>query len=93
MERKTTLERHIQTGLQALVLAVVIWIGNTVVALRDSSAILTTQITELKQQVNTMNGRFGEYMPRRETESRFEAHDMKHADIDRRLDSLEKKVN
>ena len=93
MERKTTLERHIQTGLQAVVLGIVVWIGNTVVALRDSSAILTTQITELKQQVNSMQGRFGEYMPRSETQSRFEAHDVKHADMERRLDSLERKVN
>lgn len=92
MERKTTMERHVQTGIQVIILGILAWIGNTVVALRDSSNILNTQITELKQQVNAMQGRFGEYMPRSETQSRFEAHDAKHSDIDRRLDAIERKI-
>lgn len=92
MERRTPMERHVQTVIQVVILGVLGWIGNTVVSLRDSSNVLTTQITELKQQVNAMQGRFGEYMPRSETQSRFEAHDAKHADIDRRLDSIERKI-
>lgn len=92
MERRTPMERHVQTVIQVVILAVLGWIGTTVVALRDSSNILTTQITELKKQVDAMQGRFGEYMPRSETQSRFEAHDAKHSDIDRRLDSIERKI-
>jgi hypothetical protein len=86
------MERHIQTGLQVLLLGLIVWVGNTVVALRDSSAILTTQVTELKRQVEDINGRFTGYMPRAETEAKLDLQNSTHSEINRRLDALEREV-
>jgi hypothetical protein len=86
------MERHIQTAIQLIILAVIMWIGNTVVALRDSSAVLTTQITELKSQVTDINLRFNGYMPRAETEAKFDLESSKHSEINRRLDSVEREI-
>lgn len=89
---RNTMERHIQTAMQFILLALIVWVGNTVVALRDSSAILTTQVTELKRQVEDINGRFNGYMPRAETEAKFDLESSKHSEINRRLDSVEREI-
>ena len=89
---RNAMERHIQTALQVILMAVVLWIGNTVVELRDSSNILTTQITELKSQVTEINSRFGSYMPRAETEAKFDLQSSSHVEINRRLDSIEHEI-
>ena len=89
---RNTMERHVQTALQVILVALIVWVGNTVVALRDSSAILTTQVTELKRQVGDINGRFDGYMPRAETEAKLELQESKHTEIDRRLDAVEREI-
>lgn len=89
---RNTMERHIQTALQFILLGLIVWVGNTVVALRDSSAILTTQVTELKRQVEDINGRFNSYMPRAETEAKLDLQESKHAEINRRLDTVEREI-
>ena len=89
---RNTMERHIQTALQVILVALILWIGNTVVALRDASNILTTQITELKSQVSEINSRFSGYMPRAETEAKFELQQSSHAEFNRRLDMIEREI-
>lgn len=89
---RNTVERHVQTFIQFILLAVLAWVGATVVDLRDSSNVLTTQVSELKNQVNAMNGRFDAYMPRNETEAKLELESSRHVEISRRLDALEREV-
>lgn len=83
------MERHMQTVIQVLLLAVLAWVGSTVVDLRDQSKIVRTEITEIKSQINAMNSRFDQYLPRNEAAAKFESEGYKHQEIDRRLDSLE----
>lgn len=89
---RNTLERHIQTVIQVLLLGMIMWVGNTVVALRDSSNVLNTQVTELKYQVTEINNRFNGYMPRAETEAKFDLRSSQHAEFNRRLDNIEREI-
>ena len=89
---RNTMERHIQTILLALVIAILAWVGNTIIELRDSSHVMATQVVELKNQVNEINSRFNGYMPRQETEAKFQLGESQHGEINRRLNSLEIEV-
>lgn len=83
------MERHIQSGISFLILAALVWVGSTIVDLRDESKISRTEITEIKFQLNAMNSRFDQYLPRNEAAAKFESEAFKHKEIDRRLDSIE----
>ena len=83
------MERHLQSAVQILLLAVLIWVGTTVVDVRDQSKIVRSEITEIKSQISAMNSRFDQYLPRNEAVAKFEAEMSKHQEIDRRLNSLE----
>lgn len=66
------MEKHIQTLLSAIILAAILWVGNSVLALRDSTAELRGQMSAVNQQLDEMNRRFDKYLTRAEAEARFD---------------------
>lgn len=87
--KQGAMERHLQTGIQFILLGLLAWIGNSVVDLRDGSVEQKTQLVELKGQVTAINSRFADYPTRLEIQSRFDGTASRFQDVDRRLDSIE----
>ena len=87
--RPGSLERHVQSIIQALILLTLAWSGKTLIDVRESTAETKTSLIEMKSRIETMNQRFEYYIPRAEADARFGAEDSKHVDIERRLNSIE----
>jgi hypothetical protein len=83
------MERHFQSAVQALIVALLIWVGSSLIDLQKASASTQTSLAEVKDQIKAMNGRFEAYMPRSEAEVRWHAQGDTNAEFDRRLNSLE----
>lgn len=91
-----TMERHIQTMVQAGLLAVLLWIGNTVVDVRDRvnkmeerAVALSAQVEEMKSSTSrTMDDRW------RGSDHRTYASqvDSRFSLLDKGLDKMERRV-
>ena len=47
-ERESTFERHIQTGVQVIIVAILLWMGNSAVETRQDVAVIKSQMVDLK---------------------------------------------
>jgi len=83
------MERHFQTAISAVLVGLLMWVGNVVVESRDATTRLSEQVTQMRRDMTEMNSRFDRYLLRTEADARFNAQESKHIEIDRRLDVLE----
>lgn len=86
------MERHVQSLLQGLILVALIWVGSTLIELQKASASTQTSVAEIKEQIKAMDGRFTSYLPRTEADIRNSSLDGKDAEHDRRLNSIDSKI-
>lgn len=49
-QERSVIERHLQSAIMAIVLAVVMWIGNTVVQVDKRTAVIEEAVAALKRQ-------------------------------------------
>lgn len=78
------LERHAQTGIAAVLLALVIWTGNTLLTIKDDVTTLKVQVANLQGQVSAGNDdRFRSTEWRREKEILEERFRRIESDLDR----------
>lgn len=83
------MERHLQTAIQVLLVALVLWTAKAVFDTRDGIVELRAQMVEVRQQMAEMNQRFDRYLQRTEADARFDAINGKIGDNARRLEKLE----
>lgn len=86
------LERHIQTAIQIILVALIMWVGNTSLETRDSITELKTQMTEARQQIGEMNQRFDRYLLRTEADARFDSLKAQNTEIAARLDRIDRGI-
>jgi hypothetical protein len=84
------MERHLQTAILSILVALLVWVGNAVVQSRDATTRLAEQVTQMRIDMTEMNQRFDKYLLRSEADAKFSSQEIKHAEIDRRLDSIER---
>ena len=72
-------ERHLQSGLTALVLAGILWLGNTALENSTTTQVMAVEIKAMARQIDRLE------------QSQFTATD--GARLDRRIDKLEGRID
>lgn len=81
----TTMEKHIQTVLQALAVALLIWQGTQTIEMGKSIAVLTYQVGELSKKSD-------DFLTRAEADQRAKARDGEISDLKVRMQRIENKT-
>lgn len=89
--KQGAMERHIQSIVQAVIVALLLWVGATLLDVQKATIEATTSLVEVKNQISQINSRFDRYPTRDEVEARFETANNARIDLSHRVDALERK--
>ena len=87
-----TMERHIQTAIQVIIIALIIWVGNTTVDTKDSIIELKTQMVATNKRMDEFSALFDRYLLRSEADARFDVLKERTSENSRRLNLYEVRV-
>lgn len=93
-------ERHGQTIIAGLILAAILWTGNTMMKLNDGLSdlngtvgVVLNRIGNLEKQLGLMDERFDRYQTVNQAQAERANFDLRIQMIDSRLDTLKSKIN
>jgi len=88
----SSLERHGQTIIAGLILASIIWVGNSVAALSGTMGVVINRLQNLELSIAAMDERFDRYQTKAQAVSEMENIRLVNKILDRRIESIEQKV-
>lgn len=86
------IERHIQTILTALILAILVWVGSTLIDVSEQQAVQVVQIQALNERIAEMKESTRDRYTRSDASRDKEAMQERMKSFERRLDQVESRI-
>lgn len=89
---KSVIERHAQTVIAAIILALCVWMATSVSNMTTAVAVLQSRLASIEQRLTDFRGLMNDRYRKEDAERDFRSRDFRLDSIERRLDRLENRA-